>query len=242
MQKLYFDDGWNAFHEENCLGHADFLVFKHDRSNEFKVVILESSTQCQKPVVKMEEENEQEQAAAQHVEDCDIEEEEDSSSKDENYDGSDSDDDEESEEEFSAGFKRQSHHRRACKRESASNSNPNAEDLLPEYVFDPEMCIQPENHFFKAKLYKTRPNELDISINLLGDCHHNLAQQTFIKTKYQQVSGRVCRWKDYRIYIKGWDSFCRRNEIERDDTCFCEVISGEEQGVRTLRVHVARRR
>ena len=82
----------------------------------------------------------------------------------------------------------------------------------------------------------------DISINLLGDCHHNLAQQTFIKTKYQQVSGRVCRWKDYRIYIKGWDSFCRRNEIERDDTCFCEVISGEEQGVRTLRVHVARRR
>ncbi|KAG4988454.1 hypothetical protein JHK82_030794 [Glycine max] len=195
--------------------HADFLVFKHDRSNEFKVVILESSTQCQKPVVKMEEENEQEQAAAQHVEDCDIEEEEDSSSKDENYDGSDSDDDEESEEEFSAGFKRQSHHRRACKRESASNSNPNAEDLLPEY---------------------------DISINLLGDCHHNLAQQTFIKTKYQQVSGRVCRWKDYRIYIKGWDSFCRRNEIERDDTCFCEVISGEEQGVRTLRVHVARRR
>ncbi|KAG4973880.1 B3 domain-containing protein REM21 [Glycine soja] len=190
----------------------------------------------------MEEENEQEQAAAQHVEDCDIEEEEDSSSKDENYDGSDSDDDEESEEEFSAGFKRQSHHRRACKRESASNSNPNAEDLLPEYVFDPEMCIQPENHFFKAKLYKTRPNELDISINLLGDYHHNLAQQTFIKTKYQQVSGRVCRWKDYRIYIKGWDSFCRRNEIERDDTCFCEVISGEEQGVRTLRVHVARRR
>ena len=114
-QKLYFDDGWNAFHEENCLGHADFLVFKHDRSNEFKVVILESSTQCQKPVVKMEEENEQEQAAAQHVEDCDREEEEDSSSKDENYDGSDSDDDEESEEEFSAGFKRQSHHRRACK-------------------------------------------------------------------------------------------------------------------------------
>ena len=118
-EKLYFDDGWRAFHQENCLGQADFLVFKHERRNEFVVLILQLSTQCQKPVVKMEEENEQEQAAAQHVEDCDIEEEEDSSSMDENYDDdsddSDFDDDEESKEEFGAGFKSQSHHRRACK-------------------------------------------------------------------------------------------------------------------------------
>ncbi|KAG4973892.1 hypothetical protein JHK87_030713 [Glycine soja] len=244
-EKLYFDDGWNAFHEENCLGHADFLVFKHDRSNEFKVLILESSTQCQKPVVKMEEENEQEQAAAQHAEDCDIEEEEDSSSKDENYDDdsddSDFDDDEESKEEFGAGFKSQSHHRRACKRETASSSNPDAEDPLPEYVFDPEMCIQRENHFFKAKLYRTRPNELDIPMNELGDYHHNLTQQTHIRKKYQEVTGRVCRWQD-RICIKGWASFSKRNKIERNDTCFCEVISGEDQVVRTLEVHVARRR
>ena len=95
-EKLYFDDGWRAFHQENCLGQADFLVFKHERRNEFVVLILQLSTQCQKPLVKMEEE----QAATQLVEEPD---------------SSSDDDDEESGEEFSAGFNLQSHHRRACK-------------------------------------------------------------------------------------------------------------------------------
>ena len=79
----------------------------------------------------------------------------------------------------------------------------------------------------------------DIPMNELGDYHHNL---TPIRIKYQEVTGIVCRWQDHRIYIKGWASFCRRNKIERNDTCFCEVISGEDQVVKTLRVHVARRR
>ena len=78
-------------------------------------------------------------------------------------------------------------------------------------------------------------------MNELGDYHHNLTQQTHIRKKYQEVTGRVCRWQD-RICIKGWASFSKRNKIERNDTCFCEVISGEDQVVRTLEVHVARRR
>ena len=36
-EKLYFDDGWRAFHQENCLGQADFLVFKLERRKQFKV-------------------------------------------------------------------------------------------------------------------------------------------------------------------------------------------------------------
>ena len=125
--RLYFDDGWKNFREENCLGNADFLVFRYDGVNEFRVTILETSTQCEKTLVKMEEEeegNEPEKAATQvetqveetvisqeeQAEDFDIEDEEDSQDRDYDDDNDDSDFDdenteieEESEEENSVG-------------------------------------------------------------------------------------------------------------------------------------------
>ncbi|TKY67494.1 B3 domain-containing protein REM21 [Spatholobus suberectus] len=285
-EKLYFDDGWKVFKEENCLGKADFLVFNYDGSKEFMVLILDIATQCEKPVVKLENEgNVEEQAAAQEVEeakiaeeeeheqveDCVMEDEEDS--KDEDYgDDSDSDDDqyteteEENEEEYSAGNIGRSY-LRACKRETASSSNPKAEVPLEDYEFDPEMYIQPENPFFEAKLYKNRRNELhipgnvikdfsltfpekitllccqcnqrqDIQRNELRDYHLSLVQQTPVRKKYLEVTGEVCRWIDGRICIKGWLSFCRRNKMTVNDACLCEIISGEDQIVRILRVHV----
>ncbi|XP_068492233.1 B3 domain-containing protein At5g60130-like isoform X2 [Phaseolus vulgaris] len=189
--KLYFDDGWKIFHEENCLGNADFLVFRYDGVNEFRVTILEISTQCEKTLVKIEEEeegNEEERAAAQveetvitqeeQAEDCDIEDEEDSQDQDYDDDNDDSDFDdhdhdddddentemeEESEEENSVGpvgYASQ-HYRKPYRRDTASSSYPQTEeDTFKDDEFDPEMCIQPENNFFEAKLYRSRPNEL----------------------------------------------------------------------------------
>ncbi|KAK7404472.1 hypothetical protein VNO78_05390 [Psophocarpus tetragonolobus] len=168
--KLYLDDGWKAFQEENYLGKADFLVFKHERSNEFKVIILELSTQCEKTLVKMEEENEEDQAPAQQVQEAKMMEEEDEGAEDcdiESEKDTDEDDyhtemEKEVEEEHDtapAGHTSQSCGK-ACKREIASSSNPKAKDPLEGHEFDPEIYIQPENQFFKAKLYKNRPNEL----------------------------------------------------------------------------------
>ncbi|ESW03898.1 hypothetical protein PHAVU_011G050500 [Phaseolus vulgaris] len=296
--KLYFDDGWKIFHEENCLGNADFLVFRYDGVNEFRVTILEISTQCEKTLVKIEEEeegNEEERAAAQveetvitqeeQAEDCDIEDEEDSQDQDYDDDNDDSDFDdhdhdddddentemeEESEEENSVGpvgYASQ-HYRKPYRRDTASSSYPQTEeDTFKDDEFDPEMCIQPENNFFEAKLYRSRPNELhipgiaiqdfslsfpekitlkccqhcqrkDIQRNQLQDYHLNLAQQAPIRKRYLEVTGKVCRWQDDRICIKGWANFSRRNKIKNNDVCICEVISGEDQVVRTFLVHV----
>lgn len=101
--RLYFDEGWKIFREENCLRNVDFLIFRYDGVNEFRVKILEKSTQCEKTLVKMEEEegNEEEKAAPQEVEetvitqeeqaeDRDTEDEEDS--QDQDYDDDDNDD------------------------------------------------------------------------------------------------------------------------------------------------------
>ncbi|XP_020217081.1 B3 domain-containing protein REM20 [Cajanus cajan] len=193
-EKLYFDDGWKVFQEENCLGKADFLVFEYDGSNEFKVLILEISTQCEKTVVKMEEEeNVEEEAEAQEVDEMEVREEEEheqveegkiedeEDSEDEDYDSDDEDDsaydngsdedsgmEEEIEEEHSAGSIGRSY-LRACKRETESSSTPRVEGPLEVYEFDPEMYIQPENPYFEAKLYKSRRNELHIPGNVIKD-------------------------------------------------------------------------
>ncbi|XP_017432954.1 B3 domain-containing protein REM20 isoform X3 [Vigna angularis] len=287
--RLYFDEGWKIFHEENCLRNVDFLIFRYDGVNEFRVKILERSTQCEKTLVKMEEEegNEEEKAATQEVEetvitqeeqadDCDIEDEEDS--EDQDYDDDDNDDsdfdentemEEQSEEEIfvdPVGYTSQSY-RKTCRRDTASNSYPQTEDPFKEDEFDPETCIQPENNFFEAKLYRSRPNELhipgiaiqdfslsfpekitlkccqhcqrkDIQRNKLQDYHLNLAQETPIRKRYLEVTGKVCRWQDDRICIKGWANFSRRNKIKNNDVCICEVISDEDQVVRTFLVHV----
>lgn len=56
-RKLYFDDGWKLFREENSLEDNDFLVFRHIENNVFKFKILELSSMCQKMKVMDEEEN-----------------------------------------------------------------------------------------------------------------------------------------------------------------------------------------
>ncbi|XP_014521864.1 B3 domain-containing protein REM20 isoform X1 [Vigna radiata var. radiata] len=287
--RLYFDEGWKIFREENCLRNVDFLIFRYDGVNEFRVKILEKSTQCEKTLVKMEEEegNEEEKAAPQEVEetvitqeeqaeDRDTEDEEDS--QDQDYDDDDNDDsdfdentemEEQSEEEIfvgPVGYTSQSY-RKTYRRDTASSSYPQTDDPFKEEEFDPETCIQPENNFFEAKLYRSRPNELhipgiaiqdfslsfpekitlkccqhcqrkDIQRNKLQDYHLNLAQETPIRKRYLEVTGKVCRWQDDRICIKGWANFSRRNKIKINDVCICEVISDEAQVVRTFLVHV----
>ncbi|RDX67224.1 B3 domain-containing protein REM21, partial [Mucuna pruriens] len=191
-EKLYFDEGWKVFQEENCLGKADFIVFKYDGTNEFNIIILELSTQCEKTVIKMEEEgNVEDEAAAaaakqveketeiteeeerEQVDDCDVEDEEDSS-EDEDYDDDDDDSDEyialeeDIEGEYSAGNMNPSF-LRAYKREISSSSTLKIGDPLHDIEFDPEVYIQPENPYFEAKLYKNRRNELHIPGNVISD-------------------------------------------------------------------------
>lgn len=56
-RKLYFDDGWKLFREENSLEDNDFLVFTHIENNVFKFKIYELSSMCKKMKVMDGEEN-----------------------------------------------------------------------------------------------------------------------------------------------------------------------------------------
>ncbi|KAL2328896.1 hypothetical protein Fmac_022323 [Flemingia macrophylla] len=174
-EKLYFDDGWKVFREENCLGKADFLVFEYDGCNEFKVLILEVSTQCEKPVVKMEEEeneNVEEEAEAQQVDEMEVREEEEHEQVEEGMieDEEDSEDEDyDSDEDDDSAYDNVSDEDSAGLGEIASSYAPRDEGPLEVYEYDPDMYIQPENPYFEAKLYKSRRNELHIPGNVIKD-------------------------------------------------------------------------
>lgn len=111
-QKMYFGEGWKVFQEENCIRKADFMLFKYDGTNVFKVVILEQSSRCERREVEEdeviditgEEENE-------NSEDYMMEDEEDIDDEDEYYhDDNYTEIEEESEEEH---VRSKSHHSRA---------------------------------------------------------------------------------------------------------------------------------
>lgn len=103
--KIYFEEGRKVFQEENFLGKEDYLVFKYDGANIFKVVILEQSSRCEKTEVEEEDE----------VIDITDDEEHEEAEDDED-EGDDDDQYREMEEEHSAEYMRsQSHPRRASK-------------------------------------------------------------------------------------------------------------------------------
>ncbi|KAH1093205.1 hypothetical protein AAZX31_14G053500 [Glycine max] len=251
--KIYFEEGWKVFQEENFLGKEDYLVFKYDGANIFKVVILEQSSRCER--TEAEEEDEV-------IEITDDEEHEEA--EDDEDEGDDDDQYREMEEEHSAEYMRsQSHPRRASKRLSATSYSPTVEGPhLEDYEFDPQMYIQPGNPNFEAKLFKNRPNELHVPKNVIKDSsltfgeqitlsrcqcfqledtqrdelrdYHGLPQWTPI---YSEVA-KVSEWRDGRVCIKGWTSFCKKNKINKNDACICEIISGEDRIIRTIQVHV----
>jgi hypothetical protein len=109
--KLYFNDGWKRFREENCLEENGFLVFTHIENNVFKFKILELSSMCEmmKIVdeeeinnntmnVKAEEEEEDEDDDGDDADDDDytmVEDDDDEQEEDEDVDDDDYDDEEE---------------------------------------------------------------------------------------------------------------------------------------------------
>ncbi|KAL2317082.1 hypothetical protein Fmac_030958 [Flemingia macrophylla] len=284
-KKLFLDEGWKAFREENCVGKADFMVFKYNGSNEFKVIVLELSTQCEKTLIKSEEEeenmeegkvaaeeDEEEHGDGKNEDEDEVEEEEE---EDDDEDEDDSDEEyaemeEDSEEEHYAGCQR---NRRTCKNdlfclgETATSSTPKTENPhIEDYEFDPEMYIEHGNPYFEAKVYKSRRNEMHVPANLirnlsltfpekitllpcqcsqhqgiqrneLRDCHLSLLQQTPIYGRYCEVT-KVSKWNDGRVCVRGWGNFCKRHKIKEKDLCICEIISGKDQVIRTIRVHV----
>ncbi|KAK7264356.1 hypothetical protein RJT34_31963 [Clitoria ternatea] len=237
--KLYFDDGWKTFWEENSLEDVAFLTFEYDGSNEFKFIILDTSTQCEKPMVIEEDEDREEES-------------EDDDSDDDDYDDNDAKMEEENED------RRWKCHCKVGKREAATSPTTKIEDLLLEA----EIYMELDSPHFYVKQHETRPNELHVPGNVIKALKHSFpkkitfsccqckgierhkirdyhqSQQTHTGEKYLEVAGEVHKWKDGRVCVKGWAEFCRKNKIKKTDACICEIVFGEDLGVKMFLVHV----
>lgn len=68
---------------------------------------------------------------------------------------------------------------------------------------------------------------------------HNGRNEIHDRKTRGMCTGKVDEWKDGRVYIKGWASFSRRNNINvQNNACICEFVLGEDQEIQMLQVHV----
>ncbi|KAK7257897.1 hypothetical protein RIF29_32210 [Crotalaria pallida] len=123
-----------------------------------------------------------------------------------------------------------------------------------------EKFVQPHNPYFIAKLHKRRANELHIPKAVIGGFSRNLPQtsvpqtitllccahverseETHIRNNHGICTREVCEWKDDRVFVRGWRSFCIKNKINlRNDMCICEFVLGEDKQIQMLEVHVVK--
>jgi hypothetical protein len=118
--RLYFDDGWKRFGEDNSLEQNDFLVFTHIEDNVFKFKIFELSSMCEKIKVIDEEEENNMMEDKEEVDDDDSNKEDDADDHDHDHDDGDvnmmAEEEEDNDEGVYKVFGRSEHqHCRTCK-------------------------------------------------------------------------------------------------------------------------------
>lgn len=77
----------------------------------------------------------------------------------------------------------------------------------------------------------------DIQSNGIAAYHHILPQ---MRTKHIEKRGEVRKWKDGRVFVRGWEDFCRKSKITENDKCLCELVLLKGKSIEMLRVHVVR--
>ncbi|WJX17294.1 hypothetical protein P8452_07224 [Trifolium repens] len=260
--KLYFDDGWKRFGEDNSLEENDFLVFTHIENNVFKFKVFELSSMCEKIKVIDEEEENNMMEDKEEVDDDDSNKEDDADDHD--HDDGDvnmmAEEEEDNDEGVYKVFGRSEHqHCRTCKDWSIGSSS--AVPKLEDDEIDAEMYIQEGNPFFVAKHMHRRSNQLhiprsvikdfcfcfskhinlvcchckDVQTNEIAAYHHVLPQ---MNTKHIGKRGEICNWRDGRVFVKGWTDFCTMSNITENDRCLCEIVLREDKTIEMLMVHI----
>ncbi|KAK7257895.1 hypothetical protein RIF29_32208 [Crotalaria pallida] len=241
--KMYFDNGWKLFVEENSLEVANNIVFQYDGTNEFKFKIYELSG-CEK--IRRENEGLDEVENDCMMDIVEVAEEVKDDPREEEEEKEDFDD--ESEDVYVRGYRHRAgkaRGKRGAARSSATRNNG----------IGAERYVQLENPYFIAKVNKGRAKELHIpnilikdysltlpqTITLVG-CKHDVgeSEETHNHINSGMGIGKVFEWNDSRVGIKGWARFCKKNKINRkEDKCICEFAIGEDQQVQML-VHIVK--
>ncbi|XVE94120.1 hypothetical protein REPUB_Repub01dG0253900 [Reevesia pubescens] len=116
----------------------------------------------------------------------------------------------------------------------------------------PEQYVQHLNPYFVARIRGQRKNELYVPLDVIRDFGLTLEDKediTFLDPCKRKSIGKVVKWKDGRICIRVWRSFCNQNRVDHQrDTCICEFLLEKEQedemGQKTkfIQVHIVRSR
>ncbi|XVE94117.1 hypothetical protein REPUB_Repub01dG0253700 [Reevesia pubescens] len=115
---------------------------------------------------------------------------------------------------------------------------------------NPEKYVQHLNPYFVARIRGKRTNELYVPLNVIKDFGLTLEEEiTFIDPCQRKSTEKVVKWKDGRICIRGWRSFCHRNKVDHQrHACICEILLEKEledemgQKVKFIKVHIVHRR
>ncbi|CAJ2673721.1 unnamed protein product [Trifolium pratense] len=261
-RKLYFDDGWKRFGEDNSLEENDVLVFTHIENNVFKFKIFELSSMCEKiKEMDVEEENNMMEDREEVELDDDDNNEDDDDDVDDGDDNMMAKEEEDDDEEAYKGFGRSEHqHCRTYKDRSIGSSS--AVPKLEDDEIDAKMYIREgSTPFFFAKHQLYRPNQLhfpksvikdfcfcfskhinlvcchckDVQANEIAAYHHVLPQMS---ATHIEKRGEICNWSDGRVYVKGWADFCTMSNITENDRCLCEIVLREDGTIEMLMVHI----
>ncbi|PNX84216.1 B3 domain-containing protein, partial [Trifolium pratense] len=252
-RKLYFDDGWKRFGEDNSLEENDVLVFTHIENNVFKFKIFELSSMCEKiKEMDVEEENNmmEDQEEVELDDDDNNEDDDDVDDGDDNMMAKEEEDDDE---EAYKGFGRSEHqHCRTYKDRSIGSSSavPKLEDdeIDAKIIFQKVLlrisafAFQSISTLYVAtaryllrKTAETYPSSLDVQANEIAAYHHVLPQMS---ATHIEKRGEICNWSDGRVYVKGWADFCTMSNITENDRCLCEIVLREDGTIEMLMVHI----
>lgn len=75
-----------------------------------------------------------------------------------------------------------------------------------------------------------------VPTEVLVDFNIQLPPNMIFRDQYERKwPGEVAVWKDGRTWIGGWRTFCKWNNVMKDDKCICEFIGGN-----LIHVHIVR--
>uniref|UniRef100_A0A7N0ZRI0 TF-B3 domain-containing protein n=1 Tax=Kalanchoe fedtschenkoi TaxID=63787 RepID=A0A7N0ZRI0_KALFE len=242
---------------------GDFLVFRYDGLSAFDVTIFDY-TACEKQENEPDDTQEQEDDSGgsddEEQEDSDDEGDDDDIDHvdEDSYDDTGDDDIdyiiiESSDESYEADSNTSRH--RAPKRKHVSSrsaagsskgggsSRKRAYNRHEWVDSDAELLVEPDNlYFIFTQRFGKRENQLAVPSVAVRDFNVELEDKILYRDPAgREYVGRVSKWKTGQIWIGGWKSFCKKNQLTADDKCICElVVSGGERKCGAMRVHIIR--
>ncbi|KAI3443889.1 hypothetical protein Pfo_000554 [Paulownia fortunei] len=211
--KLYLQDGWPKFVEDNSIKGGDLLVFEYLSNGLFDTKIHGSSA-CEKKGIGAFKVTEEKTKSVR---------EEDEASDDIHMLESERDDEEE-EEIPSNNYSLKRKRGTSCKEKLGRIRR--VADIYGTEIFRSGLAPEPKNPFFITKINPRRKGELYIPKDIINAQNLNLPEDILmVDPNGRKWSAKRKIWRDGRTYYtQGWRRLCQSNFVEEDDVCICEFV------------------